>query len=72
MNPVDCVEHQAISDQVEVKDIWLQVKRNEGLSCLRKTKANATGIIRRYVLISVPGIIFLSHSPKTVSQTDLC
>ena len=39
-------EHQTLNDQIEVKGIRQKVKRNEGLSCLRKTKANATRVIR--------------------------
>lgn len=60
-----------LSDQIEVKGIWQKVKRNEGLSCLRKTKANATWVIRTHVLISVPIVIFLSHSLKTISPVGL-
>ena len=64
-------EHQTLSDQIEVKGIRQKVKRNEGLSCLRKTKANATRVIRTYVLISVPMVIFFSHSLKTISPVGL-
>lgn len=64
-------EHQTLNDQIEVKGIRQKVKRNEGLSCLRKTKANATRVIRTYVLISVPTVIFLSHSLKTISPVGL-
>lgn len=59
-----------INDQIQVEDIQLQVKRNEGLSCLRKTKANDIGIMRRCVWFWFQDNFF-SHSLTTISQIGL-
>lgn len=72
MNHVDCVMAQGINDQIEVKDIQLQVKRNEALSCLRKKQSKWHKHNEEMCFGFDSKDNFFSHSLTTISQIGLC